>query len=169
MAPFDLGAGEGFVAADAVDLEGDEAFGGEGVFEVGAGDAVEPGFDGISMALDPHLVPLVWLVDFLAGFGKGILGCFVIATAQTGVKPTAPALVINTRTPHPVRFIGVNLHLIAVDPARGKLLGFTVFQCFGDFLVIGVGTNLDAGIEAIVALIFVFQHKIAVMLLGAQE
>ena len=56
-----------------------------------------------------------------------------------------------------------------MDPPGGELFGFTVVQRLGDFLVIGVGADLHARIEPIITLVFIFQDKIAVMLLGAEE
>ena len=40
VAPADLGAGEGFVSANAMNLQANESGGGEGVLEIGTGDAV---------------------------------------------------------------------------------------------------------------------------------
>ena len=55
---------------DAVDLEGDETFRGEVVFEVGGGDAVEEGAEAIADGFDADEVPV-------AGF-EGEAGSVVV-------------------------------------------------------------------------------------------
>ena len=165
VAPFDLGAGEFFVAADAVDLEGDEAAGGEAIFEVGAGCAVEPGFDGIATAFDADFVPLAGLVSFLADFGKG-LG---VSAALAGIEPTAPAFVVDAAAPHAVGFVGIDLHLITVHAPGGDLASFAVAEFHGGDFFKNVGADLHAGVEAVVAVVFVFENEVAINFPGAQE
>lgn len=164
VAPFHLGAGEGFIAADAVDLEGDEALRSEGVFEVGACNAVEPGLDGVAAAFDADFVPFAGAINFLAGLGEGRL----VAAARAGIEPTASAFVVDAAAPHSVGLVGVNLDLIAVDAAGGKFPCLAVNFHGGVFLV-GVGTDLHAGVEAIVAVVFVFENEVAVNFFGAEE
>ena len=160
-----MGTSEFFFAANAMDLQGDEATGGEIVFEIGAGRVVEPSFDGVATAFDSDFVPLVGLVSFLAHLGKGI----GVSTALAGIEPTASAFVVNAGTPHAVRFVRINLNLIAMYAAGWDLAGFVVTEFRGGVFFKNVGANLYAGVQAVVAVVFVFKNEISINFFGTQE
>ena len=124
-----------------MDLQGDEATGGEIVFEIGARRVVEPSFDGVATAFDSDFVPLVGFVSFLAHLGKS-LG---VSAALAGIEPTAPTFVVNAAAPHAVGFVGIDLNLIAVYAAGWDLAGFVVTEFRGGVFFKNVGANLSGG------------------------
>jgi hypothetical protein len=109
VAPADFFACSFRVFANAMDLKGDEALGREAVFEVGGGDSVEEGLDGIAIALDAGLVPVFGL--------EGLAGGFVIFQI---VEPAATCLVIDASGPGAGG--GIDLKLVAVHSVSGEFL-----------------------------------------------
>ena len=53
--------------------------------------------------------------------------------------------------------------------AGGKLFGLAVVEFLSHLLLISVGADLHSGVEAVIALVFVFQNEIAINFLGAQK
>ena len=157
-----MGTSKFFFAANTMDLQGDKAMSGEIVFEIGAGRVVEPSFDGVATAFDSDFVPLAGFVSFLADLGKGI----GVSTALAGIEPTAPTFVVNATAPHAVWFIGIDLNLIAVYAAGWDLAGFAVTEFRGGVFFKNVGANLYAGVQAVVAVVFVFENEISIDFFG---
>jgi hypothetical protein len=139
--PADFEADEGI--RHAVDLEGDETFRGEVVFEVGSGDAVEEGAEAAADGFDAHEVPV-------AGF-EGEAGAVVVGEV---VQPAAAAFIINAGGPAAVA--GIDLALVAVD-----LAVFVVGEA--------LAAELDAGVEVGIDLEFELEDEVAVVFVGEEE
>lgn len=126
-----------------MDLEGDETFRGEVVFEVGGGDAVEEGAEAIADGFDADEVPV-------AGF-EGEAGAVVVGEV---LEPASAAFVVEAGGPTAVT--GVDLALVAVD-----LAVFVVGEA--------LAAELDAGVEVGVDFEFEFEDEVAVVFVGAEE
>mgnify|MGYP003981348201 CR=1 FL=1 len=92
-------------------LQSDNTAGRHGVFDVGTGHTVDPGFQRIAPAFDAVLVPLIVFEGFA---GNGIHG-------DIGDVIAASGFIINTAGF--ARFVGGNFSLVPIDTAVG--------QCFG--------------------------------------
>ena len=146
-------------------LQADEPLGRQPVAEICPQLAVQPRADMIPAHFHPDLVPILRLVQSLPLLSELLL----VTSTKPWEEPAASAFIIDACTPHTARLIRINLNLIAMYAAGREFLSFAVFQSLRDFLVIGIGADLNAGVKAVIALIFVLQNEVTVILLRAQE
>ena len=133
----------GFVLANGVNLQGDEALGGHTVQEVGASDTVYPCAETVANGFYAHLVPVAVAESRLGG-----------RILRERIEPASARLIVDTAGPG--TGTGVNLELVAVHPA----------------VLISIQTlaaELHAGVHAFGNPELEFQDEVAVGLVGAKE
>src|SRR5207302_7840497 len=96
-------------------------------------NAVEPRLDGITATLDAEFVPLALF--------EGLLRRLVIFQIH---EPFSPALIVDASSPGAAG--GVDLHLVAVNPAGGNL-DFLAIQLHRLRLVEALAANLHPRVE----------------------
>src|SRR5262249_20837108 len=142
--------------ADLMDLEGDKSFWRHIVLEINRRYAVDPGLDGVALALDAERIPLALLESLAGGF----------IVRQVGQKSAAPGFVVDRAAVRPIGWI--DFHLIAVNAVGRELFLFPLDVDFG-LLLEDLAADLNARVEFWIDFELHFEYEIAILLLGAQE
>lgn len=145
---FDIAPADGAFFA-GVDLEAEEAGLAQVVDEVGAGDAVDPGTDGVAGCIDGEAVPGGGVLEGVAGGG-------VAGFATERVEPAFHLLGVDAAGPSAVG--GFHFGLVAVDDLDAVSVGG-----------FGVGAEHDAGVPVHVPFEFGGKDEVVVGGFGGEE
>lgn len=135
----DLGADLGFIVADLVDLQANEARRRHAIGDARARRIVEECFDRRADGFDAEMVPVIGFEDSCALLRE----LSAIATQLARIQPKAATLVVNPRRPPPfLRGIRINLHLISMHVARRDVERL-LLPLDGGVMVENVASELD--------------------------